>query len=64
MGGPYQCLDLQCWRSSVKHKDRPNMVVQQFANAAEEHDQVCMVYWVAMAISYAFDCLVEPDTDI
>lgn len=51
-------LLLQLWSSTIEHKHRLDVIVKQFADAVEEHYQVCIWDWLSTSITNTLHCLV------
>lgn len=60
----YDRQSLESRRAAIKDKDRLDIIVEKFADTAEETDDVCVADHGAVVVAHATHELVEPDTGI
>ena len=60
----HKCLFLQLWSGAIEHEHRLDVVIEQLADAIEEHDQVSIRDRLPTAITKSLHSLVQPNTHI
>lgn len=60
----YQGLLLEQRRHAIKHEDRLDFVVEEFADAVKEDNQVSIRDGLASSRAHSLDSLVQPNADI